>query len=430
MKKRLTIIFCLTAFTAFAQIKLSPEEAINMALKYNYDIQVSRTEADISKTNNTAGNAGMLPVIQMSGSVNSGQNNVHQKLASGTVNDFSSQSTTTLNAGAELNWTLYDGGKMFVTKSKLSEIQSLGELHFMDKVLQTQFDVIAAYYDVVRQKQQLKQINELINYNRERVKITKTGFNAGYFVKTDLLQSQIDLNVALESAINQQFNVKSAQKNLNLLLGQDHSTVYEVSDTIPLNFIPDRAQLTEQLDIKNTTILLSQKQIDIAKLSLKEIKTGYLPKLNVKAGYYFSKSSNSVGSTLENQTYGPQIGGSVAVPLFSAGENKRKVAATKLDLLSAQYQMENVKLQIKTELDNALTDFENQHELLKIERENYTLARENLQISLSRLSHGETTSLEVHLAQESFTQSFTRLVNFEYNIKIAESKLKQLIAAF
>lgn len=430
MKKRLTIIFCLTAFTAFAQIKLSPEEAINMALKYNYDIQVSRTEADISKTNNTAGNAGMLPVIQMSGSVNSGQNNVHQKLASGTVNDFSSQSTTTLNAGAELNWTLYDGGKMFVTKSKLSEIQSLGELQFMDKVLQTQFDVIAAYYDVVRQKQQLKQINELINYNRERVKITKTGFNAGYFVKTDLLQSQIDLNVALESAINQQFNVKSAQKNLNLLLGQDHSTVYEVSDTIPLNFIPDRAQLTEQLDIKNTTILLSQKQIDIAKLSLKEIKTGYLPKLNVKAGYYFSKSSNSVGSTLENQTYGPQIGGSVAVPLFSAGENKRKVAATKLDLLSAQYQMENVKLQIKTELDNALTDFENQHELLKIERENYTLARENLQISLQRLSHGETTSLEVHLAQESFTQSFTRLVNFEYNIKIAESKLKQLIAAF
>lgn len=430
MKNRLTIIFCLTAFTAFAQVKLSPEDAINMALKFNYDIQVSRTVADISRTNNTAGNAGMLPVIQMSGSVNSGQNNVHQKLSSGTVNDFSAQSSTTLNAGAELNWTLYDGGKMFVTKSKLTEIESLGELQFRDKVLQTQFYVIAAYYDVVRQKQQLRQINDLINYNRERVKITKTGFNAGYFVKTDLLQSQIDLNVALESAINQQFNVKIAQKNLNLLLGQDYATVYEVSDSIPLNFIPDRTLLIEQLDRKNTNILLSQKQIDIAKLSLKENKAGYLPKLNFKAGYYFSKSSNSVGSTLENQTYGPQIGGTVAVPLFSAGENKRKVAATKLDVMSAQYNLENVKLQTKTELENALTDFENQQELLRIERENYALAKENLQISLQRLSHGETTSLEVHLAQESFTQSFTRFVNFQYNIKISESKLKQLIASF
>lgn len=428
MKNRLTIIFYLTAFTAFAQVKLSPDDAINMALKYNYDIQVSRNVADISKTNNTAGNAGMLPVVQMTGSVNSGQNSVYQKLSSGTVNDFSSQSSTTLNAGAELNWTLYDGGKMFVTKSKLTEIESLGELQFRERVLQTRFDVIAAYYDVVRQKQQGKLINDLIIYNRERVKIIKTGFDAGYFVKTDLLQSQIDLNVALESAINQQFNVKKALKSLNLLLGKDNTTMYEVIDSIPLNFSPDRALLTEQLYKKNTGILLSQKQIDIARLSLKENETGYLPKLNFKAGYYFSKSSNSVGSTLENQTYGPQIAGTLAVPLFSAGENKRKVTATKLDVLSAQYQMENVKLQTKTELENALTDFENQQELLRIERENYALAKENLQISLQRLSHGETTSLEVHLAQESFTQSFTRLVNFQYNLKISESKLKQLIA--
>jgi len=428
MKNRLTIIFYLTAFTAFAQVKLSPDDAINMALKYNYDIQVSRNVADISKTNNTAGNAGMLPVVQMTGSVNSGQNSVYQKLSSGTVNDFSSQSSTTLNAGAELNWTLYDGGKMFVTKSKLTEIESLGELQFRERVLQTRFDVIAAYYDVVRQKQQGKLINDLIIYNRERVKIIKTGFDAGYFVKTDLLQSQIDLNVALESSINQQFNVKKALKSLNLLLGKDNTTMYEVIDSIPLNFSPDRALLTEQLYKKNTGILLSQKQIDIARLSLKENETGYLPKLNFKAGYYFSKSSNSVGSTLENQTYGPQIAGTLAVPLFSAGENKRKVTATKLDVLSAQYQMENVKLQTKTELENALTDFENQQELLRIERENYALAKENLQISLQRLSHGETTSLEVHLAQESFTQSFTRLVNFQYNLKISESKLKQLIA--
>ena len=430
MKIRLIIIFCLTLTSVVAQKKLSLEDAINIALKNNYDIQVERNNVDIARINNTAGNAGMLPTVQMSGSGNTGKSTIYQKLSSGTINNYPSQSTTTLNVGTELDWTLFYGGKMFVTKSKLAEIESLGAIQFKDKVLQTQFDVIAAYYDVVRQKQQLNSINEVINYNRERVKIIQAGVNAGYYIKTDLLQSQIDLNVFLENAINQQLTVNKALKNLNLLLGQDYANEFEVADSIPLDYTPDKALLIDQLNKTNTNILLSQKQIDIAMLALKENKTAYLPKVNFKAGYYFSQTINSVGSTLENQAYGPQVGGSVAIPLFSAGENKRKVAAAKLDVQSAKYNHENVKLLIKTELENALSDFDNQQQLLKIERENYTLAKENLEISLQRLSHGETTSLEVHLAQESFIQSFTRLTNFEYNLKISESKLKQLVASF
>lgn len=430
MKIRLIIIFCLTLTSVVAQKKLSLEDAINIALKNNYDIQVERNNVDIARINNTAGNAGMLPTVQMSGSGNTGKSTIYQKLSSGTINNYPSQSTTTLNVGTELDWTLFDGGKMFVTKSKLAEIESLGAIQFKDKVLQTQFDVIAAYYDVVRQKQQLNSINEVINYNRERVKIIQAGVNAGYYIKTDLLQSQIDLNVFLENAINQQLTVNKALKNLNLLLGQDYANEFEVADSIPLDYTPDKALLIDQLNKTNTNILLSQKQIDIAMLALKENKTAYLPKVNFKAGYYFSQTINSVGSTLENQAYGPQVGGSVAIPLFSAGENKRKVAAAKLDVQSAQYNHENVKLLIKTELENALSDFEHQQQLLKIERDNYALAKENLEISMQRLSHGETTSLEVHLAQESYTQSFTRLTNFEYNLKISESKLKQLVASF
>ncbi len=430
MKVRIIILFFLMIASVNAQKTLSLEDAINTALKNNFDIQVARNNADIDRINNTAGNAGMLPTVQITGSANFGQDNVYQKLSSGTVNNFPSQSTTSLNAGTELDWTLFDGGKMFVTKSKLSEIESLGAIQFKDKVLQTQFDVIAGYYDVVRQKQQLNSINEVIRYNRERVKITQTGFNAGYFIKTDLLQSQIDLNVALENAVNQKFAVTVAKKNLNLLLGQYSASDFEVADSIPLNYTPDKTTLIEQLNNSNTGILSSQKQIDIANLTLKENKTGYLPKVNLKAGYYFSHSLNSVGTTLENQSYGPQIGGSVAIPLYSAGENKRKVAASRLDVQSAQYNLENVKLQTKTDLENALSDFDNQQELLKIERDNYALAKENLEISLQRLSHGQTTSLEVHLAQESYSQSFTRLINFEYNLKLSESRLKQLVASF
>ena len=430
MKIRIILFFVLTIVSVHAQNVLTVDDAVNIALKNNYDIQVARNNADISKINNTPGNAGMLPTVQITGSGSAGQNNVYQKLSGGAINTYPSQSTSTLNAGAELDWMLFDGGKMFITKNKLSEIQSLGAIQFKDKVLQTQFDVIASYYDVVRQKQQLNSINEVINYNQERVKIIQTGFNAGYFIKTDLLQAQIDLNVAMENAINQKFSIQVAKKNLNVLLGQVASADFEVADSIPLNYTPDKSVLTEQLHKSNTSILMSQKQIDIASLTLKENKTGYFPKLNFKAGYYFSKSNNSIGTTLENQSYGPQIGGTLSIPLFSAGENKRKTNVAKMDIQSFRYNLDNVKLQINTDLENALTDFDNQQQLLKIEQTNYALAKENLEISLQRLSHGQTTSLEVHQAQESYSQSFTRLINFEYNLKLSESRLKQLVASF
>ncbi|WP_321424959.1 TolC family protein [uncultured Bacteroides sp.] len=415
--------------TIQAQNVLTSEKAVNIALKNNFDILVARNDADIARINNTKGNAGMLPTVNVNGSGSYSYDNVNQKLSSGTVNKYSSQSSTLVTTNTELSWTLFDGGKMFVTKNKLNEIQALGELQFQTKVLETMYNVIAAYYDIVRQKQQLKSMNEAISYNNERVTIAQTGFDAGSLLKNDLLQAKIDLNVVMENAINQQYAISEAQKTLNRMLGQDPNTIFEVSDSISLLYTPDRNELLQKLNSSNASILSFQKQIDIARLTLKETQKGYLPTLSFRGGYYLSQTVNSEGSTLRNRSYGPQVGGTLSIPIYNGGETKRKISIARKELQSAEYDLENVKLQVYTELQNALTDFENQQHLLQIEKENNKLTKENIEISLQRLRLGQTTSLEVHLAQESYVQSCTRLTNFEYYLKIAETKLKQLISS-
>jgi outer membrane protein TolC len=131
---------------------------------------------------------------------------------------------------------------------------------------------------------------------------------------------------------------------------------------------------------------------------------------------------------LQNRSIGPQLGGNIVIPLYLAGENKRKVSVAKLQLQSAEYDLQNVKLQVNTDLLNAITGFNNQRQLMEIEKENNELSKENIEICLQRLRLGQSTSLELHQAQDSYAQSCTRLINFEYNLKIAEIKLKQLIA--
>jgi outer membrane protein TolC len=415
----------------YAQNALTEHDAISIALKYNYDILVARNNASTDSVNNTRGNAGMLPTISISGSESySTAENVQQKLADGTLVTSSNAKSNSLNASVGLDWTLFDGGKMFVTKRKLNEIQALGEIQFRDRVLQTVYDVILAYYDVVRQKQELASINEVITYNLERVKISQTSYDAGLSPKTNLLQAKIDLNVYQENAINQQSIIIAAKRTLNQFLGRNADISFEVLDSIPINDLIDKKELVQKLDSSNTSILASKKQVDVSKLSLKEMNTLLFPRINFNAAYGLFQSNTPGSNPLTSRIIGPSVGGTISIPVFQAGNAGRQIKIAKIQLQSDEYNLESVRLQANQQLQNALTQFENQLHLLRIEKDNAILAKENMEISIQRLRFGQTTSLEVSLAEGSFVESLTRLISFEYNLKVAETKLKQLLSQF
>lgn len=411
-----------------AQQKLSQDEAVNIALKNNYDILVARNASDMDRINNTAGNAGMLPNVAVTASDNYSRNNVYQIYSTGAEIKSPDGHSNSFNSGAALSWTLFDGGKMFVTKNKLNEIQTLGEIQFKDQVLTTVYNVIVAYYDVVREKQQLTSIEEVIKSNQTMVHILQTSFSAGLSPKTNLLQSQIDLNVYRENAINQKAVIIAAKRLLNQLLSRDPETPFEVADSIPLNYTPNREELNRKLYSSNTSVLILQKQIDIAKLSLQETKTLQLPKLVFNTGFSYLNSNNTASNLLKNQTFGPQVGATFSIPIYQSGNAARQIKTSKIQLQTAQYDLEIAKLQVNSALQNSLTTYDNQLQLLEIERSNAELAKENLSITMERLRLGQTTSVELHQAQESYVNSFTRLIDFEYFLKVSETKLKQLLS--
>jgi outer membrane protein len=414
--------------TVSAQDILTLEQALSRALNKNYDILIARTVANIDKTNNTAGNAGMLPGIAINAADNYSKIDLEQKLSNGTEISKSNASSNNLNSNIALSWTIFDGLKMFVTKKKLSEIETLGELEFKQQVFQTVYDVTVAYYNLVKQKQQLASIQEVINYNQERVKILQTSFNAGLTAKNNLLQAKIDLNVFTENAIYQRTVILTARRNLNGMLNQPADTFYEVTDTIPISDLQEKDVMLQKLQTNNPTILSYRQQSEIAKLSIREYNAIRFPKLTFNSSYNYSQTNNSAGYQLYNKTIGPQFGGTFSVPIFQGGNNVRQSKVARLQYDEANYNLEAINLSLRIQLENAISDFENQKELLKLEMDNDALAKENLEISLQRLRLGQTTQLEVKLAQESFVDSRTRLINFQYNLKVAETKLRQLIA--
>lgn len=413
-----------------AQKLLTPEEAVSIALRNNYGILVAYNATEIAAINNCAGNAGMLPSFGISANGSIESNNVQQDLQNGTQNTYSPLSTTRFNAGAELSWTLFDGGKMFVEKDRLSETENLSRIELKDEILGTQAAVLAAYFGIVRQKQQLAAYNEMAVFSEERFRIAETGFNSGLLSRPDWLQAKMDLNTIRENIILQEYNVESAKKELLLLLGSCDFSSFDVIDSISTDYIPDQAKLLSRIDTANTAILALQSRMEIARLRMTESKRSAIPEINLNAGYYLSQYDNSDGSILHNYSLGPAAGATLRIPIFNAGDIRRQVKIAGLELKTAGYELQNISAQVKSDLADALAAFDHQSRLIAIEEESNTLARENLEISLQRLAKGQTTSLEVHLAQELYIQSSTRLIGFRYNLKLAETKLKQLAAEF
>jgi outer membrane protein len=424
----LALFFVFPPGAAFSQALLTPEEAIDIALANSFGVLVARNNADIARINNTIGAAGMLPNISANGNTGFSQSNVELQLSSGDTIQSSEGQTRTRGANVSLGWVLFDGGRMFITKNKLNQIEALGEIHLKDTLLQTVYNVIASYYNIVGQKQQLASINEAINFNKEQVAILQASFNAGLVAKTSLLQAKIDLNVYQEAAINQQYSIIVAKRSLNQLLVRDPETGFEVVDSIINQYVPNKAELFEKLYSSNINILAADRQVEIARLSIREFQATRLPRINLTSGYNLNLVDNTASNVRSNHSYGPSIGATVSVPIFQGGTINRQVSTSKIQMLSAGYNFENVKLRVTTQLQNALTQFENQQQLLAIEKENELLAKENIEIAIQRLRLGQANSLEVRQAQESYVFSYTRRINFEYNLKIAETRLKQLVS--
>jgi outer membrane protein len=390
-KKQILSMLCIGLFAINplkAQTMITISDALKIAILNNYNIIIAKNETEINKTNNSLGNSGFLPVINFNASDNYSVNNLHQQINSKAgISEITKQGATnkSLNANIALSWTIFDGGKMFIVRERLKQTEVQGELKLKTEVLQTIYDVTSAYYNVVQLKQQLLSLNEVIAYNTERVKILQSIYNNGLSPKNSLLQAKIDLNVYKENAIKQQNTIKASKRTLNQLLARSTEIEFDVPDSIPTTYNPNKENLLNKLINNNVNLLTLQKKRDINQLTIKELQANRYPKVNLNSAYNISNINNSAGNILRNDVNGITIGAAVSIPIYEGNNINRQIRVAKIQIQSDNIIFEQTKKDLIGELETALDQYKIQSELLKVEIENEALAKENLSISIERL---------------------------------------------
>lgn len=426
MKSLYSLLLFFLPFLTVAQPVLTLKNAIDTTLSNSFDIRIAGNNLEISKANNTFGVAGGLPTINASVNDNQSITNVNQKLNSGTEIKKSSANGNAMTSSLTASMILFNGFKVTATKERLERIQQQSELQFNVQVQNSIAAVMAKYYDIIRQKEYYKIIQNSLDVSQKKLDIITERKNVGMANDADYLQALIDVNTAQQALKSQELVVNQTKTDLLQLMSRKQYYHYVINDSITVD---NSIQLESILSflIKNPQYLSAEQQVKISEQVVKEVTALRYPSLRVNTGYNLNRSQSDAGLTLLNQNYGPYAGMTLQIPIYNGNAYKVQKEAAVFNLNTAKLQQESLLNNLTA---NAVKTFESYHttlQQLEAQQKTIEFSRKLIYVVMQRFQVNQATILDVKAAQQSYELTGYQLVNLKFAAKLSEIELKRLM---
>lgn len=422
-----TIVCCATT-NVLAQQHYTLKSCLEIGLEKNYSLRIVRNEEQISKNNATIANAGYLPTLDLSAGFSGNVNDTETETRStGEKAKTTGVFDKTLNAGLNLNWTLFDGFKIQANYARLKELEQQGETFTRIAIEDFIANLTAEYYNYIQQQIRLKNFHYAMSLSKERLRIVEERYIVGNFSRLDLQQARVDYNADRAQYMKQQESVKTSLIRLNeLMANEDMTESVTVSDSIiDLNTLLTFDELWQSTLKSNASLLKSEQNKKLASLEMKAVKSRNYPYLKLNAGYGYTLNKYEISSTSRRDNLGFNFGVTMGFNLFD-GNRRREIKNARIAIENANLQQDDMRQSLRADLSNLWQAYQNNLEMLKLERENLIAAVENHEIASERYMLGNLSGIEMREAQKSLLDAEERILASEYDTKMCEISLLQL----
>ncbi len=425
MKKQgfILLLLILSVLTMNGQELLTLEKAIELGLANNYGINIAKENLKITKNNAVPGNAGMLPSIDASAGYLHGLSDAKVRTATGSELDNAAARSDLLNAGINLNWTLFDGLKMFITYDKLRKLEETGELNLKIEVENTLAKIIAAYYDIIRQSRVLSIIREQVEISKFRLDLARLRYETGSGSEMEYLKAKVELNADISGLSNEQTVFLNSKTTLNDILARDVTITFNVQDTILINDTLLYDSLRQRMREANRNLLLAGKSKEISLLEMKETRASQWPKVDFYTGFNYLHSQTEANFVSFNRNFGPSIGVTANVSIFDGLNLRRQYRNAKVNFDITGLEKQKLESRLETYLLKIYNDYRNEIEMIGFEKENLKLAQKNMDIAKESYAVGSISSIQLREIQIDLLDAGTRLITAEFKAKLTETGL-------
>ncbi|HKK74315.1 MAG TPA: TolC family protein [Saprospiraceae bacterium] len=414
------------SFAAQAQETLALEDAIQEGLENNYAIRIARNQEQIADNSNNPGNAGMLPRVSATGTFNYTVNNTRLEFFSGESQVRPNAGNTSFRSGLAMNWTAFDGFRMFAAKDRLELVATRSRTFTQSAMQDLVTQIQTAYFGLIRLRQQIDITEQAIQLNTEIKDLAEAKLKIGTGTSLDVLQTSTRLNADSSTLVNLQDQLAQAKIGLNRLLNRDPATSFLVPSEVPSAILPTLTELTQLALRQNFQIKLLNVDEQIALAQIKEVRSGLYPSVNLTAGYDFNWSRAEAGFLVSNRSFGPSIGISTNYDLFPGRNLKKDIANAELIQKNIQLDKQNLEADIEADLAILYQQYQALGNLLQVESRSLTTAEKNTALAEELYRSGRATSFEVREAILEETRVRDRLSDVQFRQKLAEIQLKSI----
>jgi len=428
----------LAATAVFSQEKvLSKEDAVNLALENNFGIKVAKNQVEIAANNKSILNSGYLPTVSNSTTANYNRDDAVIEFPGVFNEDGSPRPDTEINkaeaqrysSSLNANYTIFDGLGRFYNYKRLKEQYALSELQARETIENTILQLFSVYFEVARLTENENVLRQALEISNRRIKRAEYAFEYGQSTKLDILNAQVDVTNDSINLLNTKQQLANTVRDLNVVLNQDLNEKFQV-DTL-VSFIPNLklTEFVEQSKLNNVALLQTEKNVAINAYDIKVNKAGYLPTIGLNGSYGWNLNQSAASAFFpgtNNTTWNLGLGASLTWNLFDGGGTAVRVKNAKIAFENQELLKQQVELEVKRDIENALAIYENRINIFNIQEQNVMTNQNNFERSKEQFQLGRISSIEFRQAQINLLNAQTNKNLAKYDAKLAELQLLQL----
>lgn len=287
--------------------------------------------------------------------------------------------------------------------------------------------VVQAYFNVAAAQQKLAMAQQAAQEGQNFFKITQDLERGGEVAHADVIKAELQVEERNRLLQEAQLALLNARMNLAVLVFPNFNTDFQIADNLHAAVaLPTYKEVQQLAGQNNPDIRVALATVQQAGHDVTMERAGYLPSLNLDYFYGIDAPNFGVNRADGQRNLGYEWLFTVNIPVWNWGSTQSRVKQAELRRSLAKVQLSFAQRKLLAQLQSLYGEAQTAQQELTGLRRAASLAAESLRLTTLRYKDGESTVLEVVVAQTDYANANAAYQDGAVRYRVALANLQTL----